>query len=168
MGGLLPLARSPARAEAIVDVSVKVSGLRELGRALKAVDADLPKEIKTRFLPIAKHVVGVVQQRMPHRSGRAQGSVKARATVRGASIAAGGRAAPYYQWLDFGGSVGRGHVPGVPWSGSVKRRWRGVPGGSGRYIYPAIAEERAEIKAAVDKAVKEAAEAAGFKTTLGF
>lgn len=142
--------------------SVKVSGLRELATALRRVDAELPKELKARFLVIAQRVVGDVQQRMPHRSGRAQGSVKARASVRGASIAAGGRAAPYYQWLDFGGSVGRGHHPGG--GGAIKRS---MPKG-GRYIYPAIAGARDDLGAAVERAVQEAAESAGFATREGF
>lgn len=144
-----------------MDVSVKVTGLAELGRAFKQVDAELPKELKTRFLAIAQRVVGDVQQRMPRRSGRAQGSVKARASVRGASIAAGGRAAPYYQFLDFGGTTGRGHTSSG--GGSVKRPF--VKGG--RYIYPALADQRDEIGAAVDKAIKEAAESAGFTTREG-
>lgn len=151
-----------------MDVSVKVTGLRELSRAMKQVDTELPKELKARFLVVARRVVGVAQQRMPQRTGRAQASVKARATVRGASIAAGGTAAPYYPWLDFGGSVGRGHRPGAAWSGAVKREWRGLPGGSGRYIYPAIAQERDEIAKQVDEAVADVARQAGFDTWIGF
>jgi hypothetical protein len=146
-----------------VDVSVKVTGLRELASAFKAVDANLSKEMRAGFLEIAQHVAGTVQQRMPFRSGRAASSVKPRATAKGASIAAGGTKAPYYQWLDFGGSVGRGHKPGVGWSGSIKRD---APKG-GRYIYPAIAEEREEIEAAVDAAVAHVAKGARFDVSEG-
>lgn len=149
------LAGSGSQAVSLMDVSVKITGLRELGRAFRQMDVDLPKELKAEFLPVAQRVVGVVQQRMPHRSGRAQGSVKARASARGASIAAGGRAAPYYQWLDFGGSVGRNR--------SVKRT---MPKG-GRYIYPAIAESRDEIVKGADEAVAKVARSAGFGTRGG-
>jgi hypothetical protein len=146
----------------MIDTSVKVRGIRELSRAFKDVDAALPRDLKTSFLRVAQRVVGLAQQRMPYKSGKAAGSVKARASSRGASIAFGGTAAPYMPWLDFGGSVGRGHKKGVAWSGSVKREWRGIPGGSGRYIYPAISEARPETEAAVDAAVKHAAFHAGF------
>lgn len=147
-----------------MDVSVKVTGLRELAGAFKAVDANLPKEMRAGFLGIAEHVVSVVQQRMPFRTGRAASSVKPRATAKGASIAAGGTKAPYYPWLDFGGSVGRGHVSGQAWSGAIKRD---APKG-GRYIYPAIGEERDEIAAAVDAAVEHVSRQAGFDLTEGF
>ena len=146
----------------MIDYSAKVTGLRELATAFKRVDSDLPKDLKAEFLRIAQHVVGVAQQRMPFRSGRASGSLRARASTRGAFIAFGGTAAPYEPWLDFGGSVGRGHKPGVAWSGSVKREWRGLPNGSGRYVYPAITEARPATEAAVDAAVKHAAFRAGF------
>ena len=141
-----------------MDVSVKVTGLRELSGAFRKLDAEAGKELKGSFLRVAQHVVGVAQQRMPISSGRAAGSVKARASTRGASIAFGGTAAPYMPWLDFGGSVGRGHRPGVADSGSVKRRF--IKGG--RYIYPAIAEAKPQTEAAVDAAIKHAAFSAGF------
>lgn len=144
-------------------VEIKVLGLRELSRGFKQLDAGLDGALKTAFLKIADHVVGVVQQRMPWEVGRAARSVKARASTRGASIAAYGQAAPYGPWLDFGGSVGRGHQPGVPWSGAIKRDWRGVPSGSGRYIYPAISEERAATAEAALDAVETAAKKASFE-----
>lgn len=147
----------------MVDVSVKVTGLRELATAFRQIDSELPKEMRKSFMAISQHVVGLVQQRMVIRSGRAAGSVKARATPRGASIAAGGTAAPYYPWLDFGGSVGRGHKEGVPWSGSVRRATQK----GGRYLYPAIAEARPEIEAGVDAAVEKTARSAGFDTWIG-
>jgi hypothetical protein len=147
----------------MTEVSVKITGLRELTAAFKKLDAELPKELKGSFLVVARHVVGAAQQRMPFVSGRAAGSVKARASTRGASIAFGGTAAPYMPWLDFGGSVGRGHKPGVGGSGSIKRPWLGAPHSpAGRYVYPAIAEAKPETEAAVDAAVKHAAFSAGF------
>ena len=145
----------------MIQTSVKVTGLRELGKAFKQIDDDLPKELKGEFLGIARRVANVVVQRMPFRDGQAAASVGARATVRGASIVAGG--APYYQWLDFGGSVGRGHKAGVAGSGSVKRVF--IKGG--RYIYPALADERKRTEAAVDAAVTHTALRAGFEVKGG-
>ena len=143
---------------------VKVTGIREFGRALKKVDASLPKSLQGYMYGIAENVAGTIRAKMPHVSGRAAGSVKPKARSSGASIAWGGTAAPYMPWLDFGGSVGKGHQTGVAWSGSVKREWKGVPTGSGRYVYPSISEARSDTEAAIDLAIKEVAEAAGFET----
>ena len=139
---------------------VEVRGIRELASAFKQVDAALAGELKSRFLAVAQHVVDIARGKVPSRSGRAAASIKARGRASGASIAFGGTAAPYYPWLDFGGSVGRGHKPGVAWSGAIKRDWN-VPG---RYVYPAISEARPDTERAVELAVKEAAEGAGFET----
>ncbi|MEA2538470.1 MAG: hypothetical protein QOF11_2704 [Chloroflexota bacterium] len=149
----------------MVDVKVEVRGIRELNSAFKAVDAGLSRELKAAFWGIANAVVGKIQQRMPHDHGDAAGSVKPRATAKGAGIAFGGTKAPYMPWLDFGGSVGRGHVPGQAWSGAIKRDWLGVPSGEGRYVYPAISEERGATAAAVDEAIAKVAKHAGFETT---
>ena len=146
------------------DLKVEVRGIREFGRALKQVDAGLPKALQAHMLGIAENVAGKARARMPHISGRAAGSVKARGRSSGASIAFGGTAAPYMPWLDFGGSVGKGHQTGRAWSGSVKREWLGNPSGSGRYIYPSISDARPETEAAMDAAIKEVAVRAGFDT----
>jgi hypothetical protein len=144
------------------DVKVEVRGLRELGSAFKAVDAGLPKELKGAFLGIAQRVVGVAQQKMKHVSGRSQSSVKPQASARGAAISFGGSAAPYEPWLDFGGSVGRGHVDRRG-GGAIKRPI--VKGG--RYVYPAIAEEHEFIVHQVNEAIETVAKHAGFETRGG-
>lgn len=139
----------------MTDVSVKITGLRETVAAFKQVDAGLPKEMRLEFLGVARHVVGVVQQRMPHRTGTAQSSVVPRASQKGAGIAIGGARAEYAPWLDFGGAVGR--------KKSVIRPFIR----EGRYLYPAIVESNDEIQAAADAAVKHVAEQAGFETKGG-
>jgi hypothetical protein len=136
------------------DVKVVMHGIRELSGALRRVDARLPGEIRAEFRGVADQVAAKVASKVPRRSGRAAASVKGRASGRNASIVAGGRAAPHFPWLDFGGSVGRGHRPRVPWSGAIRRDWRGKPGGEGRYIYPTIREERDEIIEGADQAVE--------------
>lgn len=148
---------------------VKITGLRELQGAFKRVNADLPKELRLAFRAIADKVVSVARGKVTADvgPGPAASSIRPRATQRGAGIAFGGPSAPHMPWLDFGGSVGRGHKPGMAWSGAVKRDWRGVPSGSGRYVYPAISEQREETAAAVDLAIKRVSESAGFDTTGG-
>lgn len=142
---------------------IQVRGLREVSNALRKVDREIPKGFRGAFLPIAQRVVNVVQQNVPYLTGRAARSVTARASQRAAAISFGGASAPHFPWLDFGGTVGRGHMPGQAWSGSVKRPWAGRPLGSGRYVYPAIEDQSEEILAAAEDAVMSAARAAGFE-----
>lgn len=134
---------------------VQVRGLKEVQKALKAIDKDLPKGLRTEFLVVARAVVGTAQRDVPRRTGAAASSIRPRASQTGAGIAFGGNAAPYFPWLDFGGSTGKGHRPGVKDSGSVKRDWLGNPAGEGRYVYPAIrAHEDDIVDAAGDVPVK--------------
>jgi hypothetical protein len=142
-----------------MDVKVEVTGLNQLVRAFKQVDADIPKGLRVEMLGIARMVAGDIQRRVPHQSGRAARSVRPRASPRGAGIAFGGNAAPYYPWLDFGGSTGKGHRPGVGWSGSVERD---MPDG-GRYVYPTIKDNGPKIEQAAGDAVINAAKRAQFE-----
>jgi phage gpG-like protein len=144
-------------------VQLVVKGLPQLTRGFKQIDANLKNTLKDELLPVAKNVAGVVQQRMPFGSGRAAESIAAKSSNYGASIAAYGQKAPYGPWLDFGGSTGRGHKVGVAWSGAIKREWRGVPKGSGRYLYPGIEDAREDTAKAVEDAVARAAQKADFE-----
>jgi hypothetical protein len=146
-------------------VRVEIHGVRDLQKALKQMDTGMEKALKNEFLDIAESVAsGVRSKVVKGPTGRASASVKARASNRGASIAVGGTKAPYYPWLDFGGSVGRGHQPGKPWSGAIRRDWKGVPVGKGRWLYPTITEHRDDIVDQTDDALERLARQAGFET----
>lgn len=142
---------------------LQIRGLRDVRAAFARVDREIPKGFRSAFLPIAQRVVAGVQAKVPQKTGRAASSVKPRASQRGAAVVFGGNAAPYFPWLDFGGTTGRGHVPGQAWSGSVRRPWAGRPVGDGRYVYPTIDEQSEEILAAAEGAVLTVARAAGFE-----
>lgn len=149
-------------------VKVTTTGVRELVVALKKVDGQLPKELRTQFLGIAKKVRDVTVQRMPWVTGRAARSVSAGATQTGAYVQEGVGNSPqtdYIPWLDFGGSTGRGHHERMPWSGAIKRDWMGKPNGSGRYLFPAVSSERAATAEAVAIAVRKVANDAGLSTS---
>jgi hypothetical protein len=128
------------------------------------MDEQAKSALKRELLGVATQVSSRAAGKVPRLTGRAAGSVKPRASMQGASIAFGGSAAPYFPWLDFGGSTGKGHRAGAGGSGSVKRPWLGNPSGEGRYIYPTIREMRPEIETAVDDALAAAARAASFET----
>jgi hypothetical protein len=142
--------------------SAKVTGVRELNSAFRAVDDNLPKELRLAFLGIAEHVAGLVRAKMPWVSGKAAGSVKAGATQRGSYVQEGINGGPkkdYVPWLDFGGDTGRGRTG--PGTGSIHRDF--IPGG--RYLYP-TAESQADASAeAALNAVEKVARQAGLNVT---
>jgi hypothetical protein len=144
-------------------VSIQVTGLRELSSALKQVGAEAPIEMKSAIRRVVEGIAGTIRGKFPHKTGSAASSVVSRASARGGAIAFGGQAAPYAPWLDFGGSVGKGHKPGVAWSGSVKRPWEGKPSGSGRYTYPTISEARKETDTQIETVVLQVARNNGFE-----
>lgn len=146
-----------------MDTTVQVTNLRQFSGALKRVDRELQAALKADLKALAEPIAAEARNKVPRRSGRAAGSIRAGATTRGAVIRAGGKRAPYYHWLDFGGSTGRGHRPGAKWSGSIIREWMGKPVGEGCYVYPAIRKFMPETKAAMGKAIARAGRAAGFE-----
>lgn len=146
------------------DLRVVTHGVKELSKALRQIDKAAPKALAAGFKAIAQHVVDATKPKVARDSGRAANSLKARGSTRGGAIAFGGNAAPHYPFLDFGGSVSRGHVPGKAWSGAVKREWRGNPNGEGRYLYPTIRDNRDYITKEVDEMVEGLARNAGFET----
>lgn len=147
----------------MTDYKVEVKGVNELVRAFKKVDSDVPVGLRKEMLSIATEVTGAIQQKVPWKTGRASGSVRPRASQRGAGIAFGGNAAPYFPWLDFGGTTGKGHRPGQRYSGSVVRPWLGNPTGEGRYVYPTIRDKGEDIERAAEDAVVNAAKRAQFE-----
>ena len=147
-------------------VGTEVEGLIAMKKAFRAANDGTQKAIGRRLKEVATLVASEVAGRVPVRSGRAASSVRALATQESASVAAGGAKAPYYAFLDFGGSTGRGHVSGAADSGSVKREWYGAGGsgsGEGRYLYPAIRDMSDVIARETGEAIHEALHDAGFE-----
>jgi len=126
-----------------------VAGLNDMRKGLKGIDKDLPKGVRIMLNSVAQIVVDEAKPHIPSKSGKARGSLKAASSQGTARISAGGRAAPYYPWLDFGGSVGKNK--------SIKRDFYK----SGRYIYPAVARRQDDIQDALLKGVTDLARANG-------
>jgi hypothetical protein len=132
---------------------VEVTGLKEFRASLKEMDAGLPKKIRVALNSASELVIDYAKPKVPQRSGRARGSLKVRSSQLEARIAAGGTRAPYYPFLDFGGSVGRGK--------SVKRPFYT----EGRYIYPGLRENRAKITDQMSVALSDLARESGLEVT---
>lgn len=132
------------------DAKVEVRGIKDLSKALREIDKDLPKELGAGLAEAAAIVADAARPKVPQRTGKAAASIKVRKQQRGAALAVGGSKAPYFPWLDFGGKTGRNN--------SVRRPF--VPGG--RYIYPTLADKREQVNAKVDEVMARLAEKAGF------
>lgn len=128
---------------------IKVYGLAEFSRNLRKMDSELPKALRLAMNQAADVVVVAARRDVPRRSGAAARSLVARSTRTAVRVAAGGRRAPYYPWLDFGGRVGRGR--------SVRRPF--IP--DGRYIYPAYHANRDRVEQVMTAALLDVARQAG-------
>lgn len=132
-----------------MDVKIKVEGLAEFSRALKKLDADLPKMVRLANNTAADLLISRVRPLIPSRTGKARASLKAQSTRTSARISVGGPKASYYPWLDFGGATGR--------QKSVVRPFYK----EGRYIYPTLRKYGDEIAQEQYTALAEIAKKAG-------
>jgi hypothetical protein len=105
---------------------IKISGLAEFNRNLRKLGSDLPKALRLAHNEGAQLIVDYAAPRVPRKSGRAAGSIKARSTRTESRVQGGSKRVPYYPWLDFGGKVGPKR--------SVHRPFIR----EGRYLYPAL------------------------------
>lgn len=130
-------------------MTVSVTGIKEMNQALRGIDKGAPKMTKDALNGCADFLIGKAQPLIPTRTGRARRSLKKRASRTEVRIAVGGRAAPYYPWLDFGGRTGI--------NGSVQRRFLS----EGRYLYPTLRKHRQEFTAIMEGALEDVARRAG-------
>lgn len=112
---------------------IAVKGLKEFQRGLKKLDSDLPKALRIALNGASDLIISKATPLIPRRSGAAVNSLKARSTQKAVRIGVGGSKAPYYPFLDFGGSVGK--------HGSAHRPFYK----KGRYLYPTLEKNRPEV-----------------------
>jgi hypothetical protein len=133
---------------------IQIAGLREFQSALRDMDAGYPKLLRAVFNRATEIVIDYARPRIPRKTGRAAGSLKARSSQREARIAAGGRAAPWYPWLDFGGG---GKRPGRP----PRRRY--ISGG--RYIWAGYERRQTDITEIMSSGLAQLARDAGLEVS---
>jgi hypothetical protein len=132
---------------------VAVIGLKEFNKALRDMDADLPKAVRLALNKSADVVVQDARPKIPEVTGAARSSVRVASTRTAARIRGGGARAPYYPWLDFGGNAGRGrsvHRPFLP---------------DGRYIYNSFFRKRSEFVDVMMTELQVIARRAGLELT---
>lgn len=133
---------------------IRINGLRELQAALKAAEDATPKMLRLALNEAAQVVIDYARPQVPTESGAARRSMKVRSTQREARISAGGRTAPYYPWLDFGG---QGRIKGRPAHRLFIRE--------GRYIYPTLRKRHEQIIATMADALAGVVRDAGLEVT---
>lgn len=129
--------------------AIKIEGLDQFRANLKVMDRELPKALRLAFNAAADIVVADAKPRVPHKTGRAASTLKARSTQAYSRISAGGNKAPYYPWLDFGGRVGRAR--------SVTRPFLK----NGRYIYDAYFGNKTRFAEVLEQGLLDVAVQAG-------
>lgn len=139
---------------------IRVEGLRDLQRALRAVDAALPKELRQANKEAAEVVAGAARANFAAGTGVAPKvvpSVKALAQQRSASVKIGGARYPYALGSEFGGGK---YGPGNPTPRGGHTTQFPPFKKSGYALYPAIAEKRDEVVEAYAEALGRVAKRA--------
>lgn len=139
-------------------MTVYVTGLKEVKGALKDIgDIDEQKEVRAALKAGAEIIAVDARSRVPSRSGKAAGSIKAGATGTKAYVQGGKASVPYYGWLDFGSRT--------PRHGNTRKEgpWRGSGTGpaKGRFLYPAIAAKEQAVADHVEQAVGDVIQRVG-------
>jgi len=129
--------------------TVSVEGLAEFQRGLRKLGNNLPKGLRIALNGCADFLIAKTQPLIPRKTGAAAKSLKARSTQKAVRIAVGGRRAPYYPWLDFGGKVGR--------KNSVERPFYK----EGRYLYPTLRKHKDDFTDIMQGAILGVARDAG-------
>jgi hypothetical protein len=135
--------------------AIKIDGLAQFRRKLKALDAGLPKMLRLVFNKAMTIVVDDAQPRIPRRTGRAAAALRGQSTANYARVTAGGAKAPHLPWLDFGGKrAGRGG--GVATRQFLKK---------GRYVWFALDARRDDVTAMMSAELVALAEQSGLEVT---
>jgi hypothetical protein len=130
---------------------IVVEGLKEFSRALRKLDNDLPKALRLAHNEAAQLIVDYARPRVPRKTGRAAGTIKAKSTRTASRVSEGSKAVPYVPWLDFGGRVGPKR--------SVKRPFVK----EGRFLYKALGATHDEFSQLLTEKLVEVARSAGME-----
>lgn len=113
----------------------QIIGADEAFRDLKEVAGKINSAAVAEALQQARHLVPLVQAKVPKVTGRLRASLAAALTTnRDGAIAGYNGRAPYAGWIEFGGSKGRPYAA------------------EGRYLYPTA--EEANVTAALEDAAE--------------
>jgi len=134
---------------------IRIEGLDELRRGLRRMDAGATRALRVALNDAAQLVVDDARPKVPRLTGRAAASLRVASTQSSVRVRGGGARVPYYPWLDFGGSVGRG-------KGSKRAFFK-----AGRYLWHSFAElsGSGEIQRVLDRSLHELGRQSGIEVT---
>jgi len=133
----------------VANNTVAVDGLRQFQGALRVLDREKARGLRLALNKSAELLVDRTRPQIPKRTGRAAASLKPRSTQTSVRIAVGGRKAPYYPWLDFGGRVG-------PRKSIVRPFYT-----EGRYLYPTFYRSNDDFTRILEESLSDLARQAG-------
>lgn len=128
---------------------IKIEGLAEFNRDLRKLDKELPKALRLAHNEAAQLIVDYAKPRVPRKTGRAAGTIKAKSTRTESRVQGGSKRVSYYPWLDFGGRVGPKRSVHRPF---IKQ---------GRYLYPALGANYDKFTALLEAKLIDVARSAG-------
>lgn len=117
---------------------VKVTGLAELNKALKALGPDVQKELKAANFEVGSMVADdarSIAQGLGGVAAKTAPSIKATKTAAGAAVSFGGSAYPFAAGAEFGAYQYKQFQP-----------WRGNGSDAGYFVYPAIRQDADQIE----------------------
>jgi hypothetical protein len=132
-----------------MEAKISIDGLAEFNRGLRQLDKEAPKGLRLALNEAADLLIDRTRPIIPRRTGAAAKSLKAKSTRTSARVSVGGKKAPYFPWLDFGGKTGRKKA-------TVRPFYK-----EGRYLYPTLKKVRPEIEAKLGDALTAVARNAG-------
>lgn len=137
----------------MAQVEIAVGGLAEFGRRLDTAEQASARQMDLLVDRTAHLARDEARRRVPRGpSGAARASLRVVEGVGTAQLVGGGRRAPYYGWLDFGGFAGRSR----PGRRGARRPYRR----GGRYIFPALVDRwratQDDAERALDTAMTDA------------
>lgn len=133
-------------------LGINAPGLGRLRSSFRRLAPEVDKQLRRDLYRAAKPIRDRGRALAPRRSGRLARSL--RVSVQAYGIAITSRL-PYANVIHWGGSTGEGHMPGVPWSGSVT-----VP--ASLFLSQAIEEQEDSVMRDMAGAVDTAAGRAGW------
>lgn len=134
---------------------IKITGLKEFRDALKRMDDNAVGQLKVAHNSAAELVAQVASARFPKRTGKAAGTIKPKSTRLESRVSGGSKRVPWFAFIDFGGRVGK-HK-------SVRRQFIK----SGRYLWPAYADNREKVQEILVASMVQLAQDAGLDVTDG-
>lgn len=131
-------------------VKLKVEGMWEFRKALRAVDTELPKQLRKGFNEVAELVANEAADRVPVRSGALRDSIRPRSTQSEGRVVMGRASVPYAGWIDFGGTIS-------PRGTAMTRDFRR----NGRYLFVAADDLAPRIRKETEQVLNRFVDKAG-------